>query len=505
MTNSQRQHGIGSLAPNEQIVGKPGGIVEHGVKQYGIFKKIKKGVKKVFKSKLGKAALIGGIGAFGLGSLGGGTGWGRFSPGMMKKGLSKLGGWGASKFLGRPDVVGGKTMASRSGGLWNWIKGNPGKSAMLGLGAAGMTMPFLAGDEDDEVIDDWSVTPSSISKIRQMAKDRHPSLAFLPPAESVMSGYYGSKEGGIVGLANGGPANAQAEQMLRMEYQKYRNQGGTMSYQQFKMAVLQQAQGQGPMAQGQQAPQMAAHGGRIKYQGGELVEDASMVEETPAGMMEENVEEVQGEPTREQLEALAMEIFQLRLEELDEEQLMVVYQAAMEQQPEAMAMQEEDIQFNPQMAAPQMAANGGLIGSHVPGYTTPPGYNQFDYPSGGVRVGRAEGGIMDLGGMEKDYRQEGGFVPLGGKEKADDVPARLSKNEFVFTADAVRAAGGGDIDSGAEVMQNVMENLEEGGEISEESQGGGGEEMISEEEIMEGPNGAQEMYDQQQMLQSRMA
>ena len=83
---------------------------------------------------------------------------------------------------------------------------------------------------------------------------------------------------------------------------------------------------QGPMAQGQ--PQRAG------YQEGELVEDASMIEETPTGMMEENVEEVQGEPTREQMEALAMEIFQLRLEELDEEQLMVVYQAAMEQQPE---------------------------------------------------------------------------------------------------------------------------------------------------------------------------
>jgi len=237
-----------------------------------------------------------------------------------------------------------------------------------------------------------------------------------------------------------------------------------------------------------------------------------MMAATPAGMMEENVEEVTGEPTREQLEVLAMEIFQLRLEELDEEQLMVVYQAAMEQQPKEEDVQEE-IAFNPQMAAPQMAANGGRIGlanggvlnSHVPGYTTPPGYNRFDYPSGGVRVRRAEGGLMDLGGMEKDYRQEGGFVPLGGEERADDVPARLSKNEFVFTADAVRAAGGGDIDKGAEVMENVMNNLEAGGEISEESQGGGGEEMISEEEIIEAPNGAQEMYDQQAMLQSRIA
>jgi len=89
----------------------------------------------------------------------------------------------------------------------------------------------------------------------------------------------------------------------------------------------------------------------------------------------------------------------------------------------------------------------------------------------GGRIGYAEGGMMDLGGMEKDYRAEGGFVPIGAEEKADDVPARLSKNEFVFTADAVRSAGDGDIDKGAEVMYNVMKNLESGGKISDESQG----------------------------------
>ena len=78
----------------------------------------------------------------------------------------------------------------------------------------------------------------------------------------------------------------------------------------------------------------------------------------------------------------------------------------------------------------------------------------------GGRIGAQEGGLMDLGGMEKDYRNEGGFVALGGEEKADDVPARLSKNEFVFTADAVRGAGGGDIDKGAEIMEDLMNNLE---------------------------------------------
>ena len=92
---------------------------------------------------------------------------------------------------------------------------------------------------------------------------------------------------------------------------------------------------------------------------------------------------------------------------------------------------------------------------------------------------KAEGGIMDLGGMEKDYRAEGGFVPIGGKEKADDVPARLSVNEFVFTADAVRSAGGGDIDQGAQVMENMMKHLEQGGQVSEESQGmSGAQEMF---------------------------
>ncbi len=74
-------------------------------------------------------------------------------------------------------------------------------------------------------------------------------------------------------------------------------------------------------------------------------------------------------------------------------------------------------------------------------------------------VEAAEGGMMDMGGMEMDLRG-GGFVPIGAKEKADDVPARLSKNEFVFTADAVRAAGGGSVDRGADLMYKTMKQLE---------------------------------------------
>ena len=71
----------------------------------------------------------------------------------------------------------------------------------------------------------------------------------------------------------------------------------------------------------------------------------------------------------------------------------------------------------------------------------------------------ADGGLMNLGGKEMDLRK-GGFVPIGKKEKADDVPARLSKNEFVMTADAVRGAGGGDINKGAKRMYETMNRLE---------------------------------------------
>jgi len=73
--------------------------------------------------------------------------------------------------------------------------------------------------------------------------------------------------------------------------------------------------------------------------------------------------------------------------------------------------------------------------------------------------GKKDGGLMDLGGKEMDLRG-GGFVPIGKKEKADDVPARLSKNEFVMTADAVRAAGGGSVNKGAKRMYDLMDRLE---------------------------------------------
>ena len=126
-------------------------------------------------------------------------------------------------------------------------------------------------------------------------------------------------------------------------------------------------------------------------------------------------------------------------------------------------------------------ATGGRVGYQLGGGTKPPSmpmnpdmlamalfgksYDQLTYTQKTaiddmLVTKKAEGGIMNLGGLEMDLRAKGGFVPIGRKEKADDVPARLSKNEFVFTAKAVKGAGKGDVKKGAKKMYQLMRQYE---------------------------------------------
>jgi hypothetical protein len=79
----------------------------------------------------------------------------------------------------------------------------------------------------------------------------------------------------------------------------------------------------------------------------------------------------------------------------------------------------------------------------------------------GLRLNKNPAGVTEL-----DLRETGGFIPpVGVKEKADDIPAMLSNNEFVMTADAVREFGDGDVDKGAERMYAMMKTLENGGRV----------------------------------------
>jgi len=405
-----------------------------------LVKKATRGIKKIAKSPLGKLALLGG-GAYLAGGMMGGTG------GLMnafgKGGNFRALGGGIGRMFGKEKLLGGlvrtRNKDNTLGGL------SMGKLALGGLGAASLAPLLMGGGKDDveeevgEVMDPSNITNRARNYYSGLGQ-KGVGLDFMPQKKYVQGNFYAA-DGGRAGYAMGGDIEEDEDEAIRMRAAQSRRMPQTF---------LNMGGGAGD----EQAKQMLqAEFIKYKNKGGDL----SFPE---------------------------------------------FVQAVMQQQQQSQGMEQPTM----------MAANGGPVpDSTVSGYTTPAGYNKFDYTSGGVRVNAAEGGIMDteqaemidMGGNEKDYRDEGGFVAMGGEERADDVPARLSKNEFVFTADAVRSAGGGDIDQGSEVMQNLMDNLEQGGQVSEESQGLGGQEMMS-EEIIEEPNGAQAMYEQQQALQSRM-
>jgi len=96
-------------------------------------------------------------------------------------------------------------------------------------------------------------------------------------------------------------------------------------------------------------------------------------------------------------------------------------------------------------------AEGGRINKNMGG--------EFNMPPAGLSSLQTQASDVTPQGMELDLRG-GGFIPIGKAEKADDVPARVSKNEFVFTADAVKAAGGGSVNEGAKKMYDTMKRLE---------------------------------------------
>jgi len=434
-------------------------------------KKFTKPLKKVFKSPLGKAALMAGVGAYA-------GGLGPFS-GMKGAGFAKS---SLGKFLG-----GLKSKEGFLGNVGNMFRkgGDPTKGfsyGRMGLGALGLAAvasPFLQGEEEEEIISDpFSMTPSSISDIRAMARARDPSLAFMPQSRYVQPNYYAAANGGIARLSNGGGAGQeQMMQALQAEYMKYKQQGGTMPFEQFAKLVMQQQQG------GQQT-QMAANGGRIGY-----AEAGPVMQEDVEVIDKDQVEVASNNENTRILELLFEKYLDMGMSSQEAEAAARMEFDKMSQAP---AMQEQETIVEDRV----MANAGGMIDYMSSANPMAKSYLMEDtdivnmYRPGDNRQMAAEGGIMDLGGMEKDYRAEGGFVPLGGQEKADDVPARLSKNEFVFTADAVRNAGGGDIDQGAAVMERMMDHLEQGGQVSEESQGG---------------NPAQEMFDTSQQLESRIA
>ena len=287
-----------------------------------LVKKITKPIKKIVKSPIGKAALAGAAVYFG-----GGGGLPQFMGGKGAAGFGSnaFGSFIKNKLFGTLQPIKGGASSIREGGLINLLKGGFGnlsgtQKLFLGGGAALSALPFFMGgaEEEEEILEDpFSVTPTNISDIVAQAKNRDPSLRFLPPTSVAQSGFFNAAEGGRAQLAGGGNRVTQLLQLLE----------GTKD----------------PM-------------------------DRRMIQ------------------------------------------------------------QEIDMLLG-------KFAGGGIA----------------DIPA--VRM--LEGGVPEI-----DYRQSGGFVPVGKKEKADDVPAMLSKNEFVMTADAVRGMGEGNVEKGAQKMYDQMKQLE---------------------------------------------
>jgi hypothetical protein len=430
-----------------------GGIMGLEDQRQGYFlgklvKKITKPIKKIVKSPLGKAALLAGGAYLAGGFMPGGGG--------LRGGFSNFSNFGrgiGSLFR----AAGTRGVDDKGGFLRSLIRDKEGnfslgRAALSGLGAASIAAPFfMGGEEEEDTGTPFGMAQPDIEDIRSQAKayysdPTNSALYFMPPKGAVQSSFYA--DGGLASMRPG-----------------YRIGGGVL----------------------QKAGQMFKAGvGKVKS----LFDDADI-------SVQIRDEDVYVPDYGYQAQATGQDVFIAPkskkavkvIEGLIDEGYDITKDADGEYIINALDEGALDI-IAKRLRLGDKGADEFMKGQD---YYTGGDTGMMDEDSkmiyDALRNRKADGGIMDLDGLEKDYR-EGGFVPLGAEERADDVPARLSKNEFVFTADAVRNAGQGDIDKGAEVMQNMMDNLESGGTISEESQG------------LENP--AQSMFDQAQQLESRI-
>jgi len=292
-----------------------------------------------------------------------------------------------------------------SGDWKDMLKGDVPMQGLQGNTMMASADPVLQDEYDKYVFDiqEQGGTPMSIEQFRDQAV-----------AGQANGGIIGLRHGGRIGYAGGGDMAHRLSELIKKS-----NAGTITSEEENEMEQLEIMLDYGPGEK---------DGGRIGYRFGTPDTDVEIMDEEFVGDNELKMEEgVQIGPMagggdrgwRAQMlaEDLAQEQYGKEFYDLSHDKQMEIYTIALD-----------------------MIDSGGM--------------------AKGGRIRKAPGGIMNLGGLEKDYRTTGGFVPIGGRERADDVPARLSKNEFVMTADAVRAAGGGSINKGAQLMYDTMKNLE---------------------------------------------
>jgi len=337
-----------------------------------LVKSIGKTIKKVVKSPIGKAAILG-LGGY---ALGGGFGPGGFAfrniPGFT--GAKNL-------FMGKP--LGFKTAGdavARSGGILDIGKKFIGSTAgQVGIGAA--LSALAASGMDQEEIAEIENDPE---KLRMYLKDYYKKTNPEKSDEEIEEFVrINSATGGRIGFANGKNLKMASMEENEIEFMRLVEEFMERGFSQ-QEAI--------DSARDELERKAIAIGGRVGLEGGANEDFQKYLKGREEFNKKQNAE-------------------QLYKEYLEDKRR----QKVAEQKT--------------------MAANGGLM------------------PTGIMRANKA-------GTIERDYRETGGFVPVGIKEKADDVPAMLSKNEFVMTADAVRGMGDGNIEKGAQRLYDQMKQAE---------------------------------------------
>jgi hypothetical protein len=381
-----------------------------------LVKKITRPIKKVLKSPIGKAAAIG-LGGF---ALGGGFGPGGFAfskiPGFLK----------AKNFLlGAPQDFG------RSAGFLDKLKGLGTTKGILGIGAgAGLLGGLLAkgADETEEEYQDRIIRLQPY--LRQYygnVGDTFGDQAVSPQeiedfVTSQSIEYQGAKDGGIMGYKDGGITFEQYLEGRGKEEKRNTRDKLYQDYLEFKRR--RKVADQRTMAE----------------EGGIIMADVDEMEVGPKGKKEVMKESMMEDVRPSGLEKVAGTLVDIAT---------TLYKVAT---PMGMNYKMARAMYDRLPDISKQAVDD--MGREMKG-----GDDEEMSETLIMVEGKKDGGIMNLGNKEMDLRG-GGFVPIGKKERADDVPARLSKNEFVFTADAVRAAGGGSVKKGAQRMYDTMKSLE---------------------------------------------
>ena len=433
-----------------------------------LVKKITRPIKKIFKSPIGKAAMLG-LGAYGLG--------GGFGAGGFK--FANIPGFTAGKNFLMGSPLGYKSAAgsvARSPGLFSKIgsmfgKGSIGKGAMA-LGLGGGLASLLAKQPEEEEVEYIDRIRTLKPYLEKYYKNVNPTASDEDLEEFLTTnlseyGEGGAKDGGLIGYEGGGYVGSKKNETLKDEYNSYIKEidiegGKPMSFKSFKKMLSSDYAEGGPVDEAE-------------------IEDQETITEdvpTPTGMekLQETLTEVAKVLYRATPVGAAMFTYDEAkkiydgLPDISKEMIHRIGKTVAMMTPIGMAsagakglatllrggMEEGEAQdlLGHREKRKRKAEKKDKVGDLID-----QGASFEEAVDITTRQGAATGGLMDLGGYEKDYRM-GGFVPLGKKEKADDVPARLSKNEFVFTADAVRAAGGGSVDKGAQKMYDTMKRLE---------------------------------------------